>query len=335
MAEVTIWGIHAGRTGDADGLFLKKKFIALGWNNMGDISKITPDRESIKKEIARTYPDKKPGAIPVEAGQLYRFLYEMKKGDLVIYPSKRERKIHIGQIEGDYRYDPKVEESYPNLRPVKWLKTGSRTEFSQAALYEIGSAMSLFQVKNYADEFIEYLEGKKPPGPPDEPVGPDVDEIEQMTIDFVKKELLRELKGHPFSDFVGHLLNLMGYKTRISPEGPDGGVDVIAHRDELGFEPPIIKVQVKSGEGNIGDPVVSALYGKVGVGEHGLLVTLGNFTKQAESFAKGKTNLRLINGEEFVGIVLAHYEEMDSRYKGIIPLKRTYVPETVQAEKEG
>src|ERR1035441_35444 len=28
----------------------------------------------------------------------------------------------------------------------------------------------------------------------------------------------------------------MGYCTRVSPEGPDGGVDIIAHRDELGFE---------------------------------------------------------------------------------------------------
>lgn len=40
----------------------------------------------------------------------------------------------------------------------------------------------------------------------------------------------------------------MEYRTRVSPEGPDGGVDIIAHKDELGFEPPIIKVQVKSTE---------------------------------------------------------------------------------------
>ena len=28
--EITVWGIHAGRTGDADSLFLKKNVIALG-----------------------------------------------------------------------------------------------------------------------------------------------------------------------------------------------------------------------------------------------------------------------------------------------------------------
>ena len=44
----------------------------------------------------------------------------------------------------------------------------------------------------------------------------------------------------------------MGYRTRIAPEGPDGGIDNLTHKDELGFEPPIIKVQVKASEGNIG-----------------------------------------------------------------------------------
>jgi hypothetical protein len=35
----------------------------------------------------------------------------------------------------------------------------------------------------------------------------------------------------------------------VRDKGADGGVDIIAHKDELGFEPPIIKVQVKSKEG--------------------------------------------------------------------------------------
>ena len=35
-----IWGIHAGRTGDADDLFLKHNVIALGWKDAGDISKL-------------------------------------------------------------------------------------------------------------------------------------------------------------------------------------------------------------------------------------------------------------------------------------------------------
>ena len=126
----------------------------------------------------------------------------------------------------------------------------------------------------------------------------------------------------------------MGYRTRVSPEGPDGGIDIIAHRDELGFEPPIIKVQVKSGDkGTVGDPVVSALYGKVGHGEFGMVVTLGTFTNQATNFAKSKSNLRLISGTELVDLILTHYDEFDSSYKGVLPLRRIYVPEPLSSKE--
>jgi len=152
-------------------------------------------------------------------------------------------------------------------------------------------------------------------------------EIEENTRDFILKSLAQHLKGHPFADFVGHLLNLMGYRTRVSEEGPDGGIDIIAHKDELGFEPPFIKVQVKSSESNIGDPAVSSLYGKVSHGEYGLFVTLGAFTTQAKNFARSKSNLRLIDGEELVDLIFRYYERFDSRYRALLPLKRVWVPQ--------
>lgn len=334
--EAIIWGIHAGKTGDADTLFLQKKYIAVGWSKMGNLSHINPDREAFKTKVTQTYPDKKPGAIPNNAGQLFRFVYEIKPGDLVVYPSKRDRKIHIGEITSGYIYDPTIEAGYPNLRSVKWLKSLPRTYLTQGALYEIGSAMSLFQVKTYAEEFRAALEGQISPQPAvqDETVALVAEEIEETTRDFILKQLAQELKGHPLAEFVAHLLETMGYRTRISSEGPDGGIDIVAHKDELGFEPPIIKVQVKSGEGSIGDPVVSALYGKVSQGEFGLLVTIGTFTRQARDFARSKSNLRLIDGKELVELVLQHYEQFDSRYKGLLPLKRVYVPEVLEKTSE-
>ncbi len=56
-----IWGIHAGKTGDAHSLFMQKHVVALGWQEMGDLSKIAPDREAFKAAVAKTYPNYKPG----------------------------------------------------------------------------------------------------------------------------------------------------------------------------------------------------------------------------------------------------------------------------------
>jgi predicted Mrr-cat superfamily restriction endonuclease len=67
------------------------------------------------------------------------------------FPPEKDRADLAWRVTGEYTYD--ASESYPNLHRVDWMKKFPRTTFSQGALYEIGSAMSFFQVKNYADEF--------------------------------------------------------------------------------------------------------------------------------------------------------------------------------------
>lgn len=330
--DATIWGIHAGRDGDGDALFLQNNCVAIGWPEAGDFTGLPSDREAYRQLLAKTYPQK-VSAHPAWLSVLFRFVHEMREGDLVAYPSKVDRQIHLGTVIGPAVHLPKVDALYTVQRSVKWLKAIPRTSFSQGALYEIGSALTLFQIKNYADEVWSALQGSTLPPEPatdDETVSYMADEIESATRDFILKQLARDLKGHPFAHFVAHLLQAMGYRTRISPEGPDGGIDIVAHRDELGFEPPILKVQVKAVAGSTGDPVVSALYGKVDNGEFGLLVTLGTFTAQARTFARSKSNLRLIDGAELVELVLQHYEQFDSRYKGLLPLRHVFIPESLR-----
>ena len=335
MQESTIWGIHAEHGIEATGMFLKENAIIIGWSEVGDLTQYGQDRVKLREALATHIPEAKPGALPVWAGMLIRFAQEIKPGDLVVYPTKKDRMIHMGHITGPYVYDTQGG-PYPNRRAVTWLKQLPRTHFSQGALYEAGSALTLFQIKNYADEFRAAVEGKELPSTvtvADDPsVGPVAEEIEETTRDFILKTLSQQLKGHPFAAFVAQLLNTMGYRTRVSPPGPDSGIDIVAHRDELGFEPPIIKVQVKSTSGNIGNPEVASLYGNIAHNEHGLFVTLGSYTAQATHFARGKSNLRLIDGTELVDLVLAHYDEFDSRYKGILPLKRVYIPSSLQEE---
>lgn len=334
----TCWGIHAGKTGDADSLFLNKEFpcVAIGWDAMKDLSLLPDDREEFKKKLVEAYPDTKKGAISTVAGMSYRFVYEMKMGDYIVYPSIADRKVHIGKIAGEYQYNPTKSQGYCNMRKVEWIKAIPRTSFSQGALYEMGSALSLFQVKNYLDDVLKFIDPSLTTDTKgnqttdvndnDETIDDVFANIEETTSDFVFKKLISELKGFAFEPFVPHILNIIGYNTRVTKKTGDGGIDIVAFKDELGIEPPIIKVQVKCVEGAIGAPAVQALYGNVETGEYGLLITLGDFTKQAEDFAKVKTNLRLMDGQEFVDIILKNYEKLDSKYKAIIPLKNVYIP---------
>ena len=143
----------------------------------------------------------------------------------------------------------------------------------------------------------------------------------------------QDSKGLPLEGFVAHLLECMGYHARRTRQN-EPSIDIIAHKDHLGIEPPIIKVQVKSSEGTATDKDVSALYGKLSDGEYGLFITLGSFSPSSRSFEQSKGSLRLIDGEELVRLIFQHYDHFDARHKGLLPLRRVYVPEAIDREGE-
>ena len=323
MEEKRVWGIH---TMD-DYLFLNANVIAIGWKDMGDLSKIGPDKEALKEKYKEVYPDSKPGAIPTSVGMLYRFAYEMQIGDYVVFPSKVDKMINIGVIEGDYTY-VEADNEYVQRRKVKWLKHLPKNIFSQGALYEVGAFLSVFLIKNYADEFLSALEetaGKSTTDPDDiEAFSKIASDIADSTQKYILKILSKNLKGYDLEDFVAQLLEAMGYRTKVSQQGGDSGIDIIAYKDEL---PPRILVQVKSGDSDVGEATIQSLKGAMSEGDYGLFVTLANYTKNAQKYLDNKPIIRGINGTELVELILKYYDALSDKYKQMIPLKKVYVPD--------
>lgn len=322
VSNKTIWGIH---TTD-DLLFLSQNIIAIGWSEMGDLSQLPPSRDEFKERFLKTYPNGKKGAVATSAGMLFRFVHEVQIGDYMVFPSKSDRKINLGVIEGPYYHDDQAA-IYPNRRKVRWLKSLPRTTFSQGALYEVGSALTFFQVRNYADEYIHAINGSR--NPPildtdtDETVASTADEIIESTKDFILKELSRNLKGYGLEEFVADLLRAMGYRTTLSPHGGDGGIDITAYKDEL---PPRIVVQVKSQDGDIRETTIQSLKGAMKEGDYGLFVTLSDYTPNARKYLEQNPIIRGINGVDLVDLILKYYDQLAVKYRKMIPLKMVYIP---------
>ena len=293
---------------------------------MGDLGNIDANRDAFKEKYTQIYPDAKKGSIATGAGMLYRFCHEIQVGDYVVFPSKSNREVNIGVVESEYIYDSNQPE-YVQTRKVKWLQHLPRMVFSQGALYEIGSAMSLFSVKNYADEFLSVLDKdfmkNYSSDSEDESVGATADDIIEGTKDFILKELSRQLKGYDLEGFVADLLRAMGYRTTISPQGGDSGIDITAYKDEL---PPRILVQVKSQDGDIKETTIQSLKGAMREGDYGLFVTLSNYTKNAQKYLDSTPIIRGINGTELVELILKYYDDLSDKYRKMIPLKQVYIP---------
>ena len=118
----------------------------------------------------------------------------------------------------------------------------------------------------------------------------------------------------------------MGYHARVTRYAGDGGVDIIAHKDELGFEPPIIKVQCKHTLSTIGGPDVQKLLGAAQPNESALFVTVGEYSPDARHIERNNSRLRLIGRSELLSLIFSHYERLDPRFKSALPLKRGYSP---------
>lgn len=334
---MTMWGIHNDALGAE---LVEQGFISIGWEEMPDLRTVGDDRTSMKAAVESAYPSAKQGAIPVWAGLLLRFAFEMQAGDVVVAPYRADSTLNFGVVDGPYEYHSDVKR-HPHRRKVTWVRTGvARGIFPQTVLYEIGSAITLFRVRKGVETFETFLAA--PSGETfietastneaeaeraeawaaDEP---NAARIDQYSRDFILRTLLTGLSHEEFEHFTADLLKTLGYQARVTPYAADGGVDVIAHRDPLGLEPPIIKVQCKHTAAAQGRPDVQRLIGTLSSGELGLFVTLGTYSKDALDLERERQNLRLFSGAEIMTLTLDNYASLPPHWRARLPLRQVFV----------
>lgn len=334
-----MWGIHNDEP-SVD--LIAGKFISIGWDRVGNLRQIGDDRGTIKTLLSEQYPAGKAGSYPVQAGVLVRFAFDIEVGDIVIAPHKADSTINIGVIEGDYYFDADAP-THRHRRPVRWQRIGiPRSEFTTSALYEIGSAVTLFRVKRHDVEFRTYLEtgsaeavtavAEAEANADDMDVAvdsateePNPSRLMESTADFIINMLKIDVSHRGFEHFVADLLTAMGYRTRVLPYSRDGGIDIVAHRDPLGLEPPLIKVQCKHTDRTMGRPEVQQLIGTLSAGEVGLFVSLGSYSADAQALDRTRGDLRLIGRNEIVEWILDHYDLLPAHWRSRLPLRKVFV----------
>jgi restriction system protein len=333
MEKRRIWAVRAGSFGQADHIFLDLSQIAISFaESGGDVSRLPASRGAFRDAVSTPHT---PTA-PTQANQLFRFVHEMRIGDYVIYPRTADRTLHWGEVTGPYVFDRDRSSEFAHRRGVQWLTKLSRDVFSQGALYEIGSTLTLFEVKSFAAEFLrKFAAASNENGVLVEEE--DLEEaaardVSETTRDFIARKLRTDLKGYPLEPFVADLFRAMGYQSHATRGMRDEGIDVIAHKDELGIEPPIIKIQVKAQESNIAADVVKAFYAMVHERDVGVFITTGGFTQAALDFSRSKGNLKLVDGVQFIDLIERHYDALDANHRREIPLRRVLVPDLAFAE---
>jgi restriction system protein len=153
-------------------------------------------------------------------------------------------------------------------------------------------------------------------------------DLEEYGHDQIRDHIARKFRGHELTRLVDNILIAQGYHTHRSPAGPDGGVDIIAGRGTMGFDPPHLVVQVKSGDSPVDINVLRELLGVMGNfgANQGLLVSWGGFRQNVLAQARQHFfEIRLWDAGDVVKHLLENYEGLDETLLAELPLKRIWV----------
>ena len=152
------WVIRAGKVSEAQDLFLNKGVIALEDEGMGDLKILGPNREAFYEVYKQSNPDKSYVGVSGSAGKFFRFLFEIEKKDMAIFPSRKDNLVYIGFVEGKYVYSPNADMKFPHQRKVTWDVSFDKASLSLSAKRELGTARTFFEYKRNINEILSLFD---------------------------------------------------------------------------------------------------------------------------------------------------------------------------------
>lgn len=332
---MTTWMIR-GESGRLYDEFRERGLVAVGWNEIADRVEPGMGRKELADLYQSTDPARRRASVVAGASQVWRFVNEIQVGDTVVTYSPANRTYLVGKVIGALEKRPELAElGMPLTRQVAWRdQEVSRDALGMAAKNSLGSTLTVFVVPEHAACALQDAAAGRGVAP-----APAVDDgaVEDETLDQLEsvefaaieriKDLVSRLNWSEMQELIAGLLRAMGYKTQISPAGPDRGKDIIASPDGFGFENPRIVVEVKHRVGTMGSAQIRSFLGGRHKDDRGLYVSTGGFTRDAHYEAeRAPVPLSLWTLDNVVRALVEHYDQTDAETKRLVPLKRLYVP---------
>ena len=333
---MAVWVVRGGAYGEREEEALENRMLTIGFGVTADLT-TAQTREQVREVVSQAHPDKTPNQIGSLTGQVWAFRGLIETGDLVVMPRKGQPTIAIGEISGEYRFRPEIP-SFQQGRPVTWINQQvPRASLEQDLKSSLTPISTVFQPRSTdaerrlraiaigeavhiehseaSDESLEGFEAQQ--------------DLAEVGNNQVRDRIEQRFRGHEFTRLVAAVLKAQGYGVEVAPPGPDGGVDIVAGSGPMGFDPPRICVQVKSGAQVSDVRVLRELAGVVKSfgADYGLLVSWGGFNGAAKSEARKSNyfNVRLWDSAAFLELLFENYDRLPSALKVELPLKQIWV----------
>ncbi len=336
---MAVWLVRAGSHGEYENKFLQESRVYVTWDDLNVNLVELENRDALVSTMTTIYPNAKRKTVFNWVSQVWPFGHEIVKGDWVVLPLKSQRTIQIGEVTGDYQFEPKGPNPFYHWRAVRWIGEAiPRDHFGKDLLNTFGAFLTICRVKkNNAEARLKAMRANdwKQERVADivrsgESTEETVDrrDLEEEARDDIARLIMGRFKGHGLTRLVEAILRAQGYTTWRSPAGADGGADILAGAGPLGFGTPRLCVEVKSESSPIDRPTVDKLLGAVTKfgAEEGLFVSWSGFkTNVQKELAASFFRVRLWSQKELLEALFAVYDKLDEDIAAEIPLKRIWI----------
>ena len=288
--------------------------IMIGWAEAAELLDSNLDWATFREAMRKRYYLNQPNLRRAgnAAGHMWRFIHEMKPGDLVVVPHGPE--FYVAEIAAAATHDPsKIDEDTAFRRNVKWLndKHPMPRALAHAALQ---SRMKTLGTCAYATDLLgEITECLEVAGREQRPT------FESDLHNRLVRETLDEirsgrLESFGFESLIQKVLKGLGAEeVHIIPRSQDKGADLLATFLVAGAFRLLVAVQAKHyrPEPPVGPDAVQQLIQGIEAesADLGMVVTSGTISKEAaqlaESFFEEKgTKIELVEGVQLASLIV-------------------------------
>ena len=292
---------------------LEKDHLIIGWAEAEGLLDLNLEWEEFRGIISEAYFSeeenlRKAGSA---AGHMWRFIRDMKAGDLVVVPFYSE--FYVGKVDGQPFYDKsKVGEGSAYRRPVRWLndKRAIPRKYARSALL---SRMKTRGTSAYATDLVQEIKscleiaerGTEPSFETD---------LRSNLIEATLNELQRgRMENFGFEELIKTVLEGLGATAAdIVSRRYDRGIDIYATFLVAGSFRQVVGIQAKhyGPEPPVGPDVVLQLIRGIEEGPEpvtlGMVITSGVFNREAEAEAERYESIpiELVDGKQLAGLIV-------------------------------
>lgn len=295
---------------------LQSSELIIGWADADGLLEPSLSWENFREIVRRAYyadqPDlRRAGAA---AGHLWRFIREMKSGDLVVVPHGAE--FYVAEISGPATYDrAKVNEDSAYRRKVQWLngmKPISRQFARSALISRMKTQGTCANATDLLDEIKECLDLAKS----DQAPTFQTDLQTRLILEVLKEMRSGRIESFGFERLIQNVLSGLGAEeVRIVPRNQDKGADLLATFRVAGAFQQVVAVQAKhwQPEPPVSTEVVKQLIRGIEAesANLGMVVTSGLISDEAvqlaeQYFEEKGIRIELLDGEQFAKLIVEH-----------------------------